>query len=68
VTVAGGLAEIGRWIEATRADEVVVTIPDADAGKLEGVVAACTAAGIPCRVVRRESTVDPRTLVQAAAE
>jgi UDP-GlcNAc:undecaprenyl-phosphate GlcNAc-1-phosphate transferase len=68
VTVAGGLPEIARWIESTRADEVVLTIPDADPGRLEVVVAACTAAGIPCRVVRRESTVDPRTLVQTASE
>ena len=68
VTVAGGLTEIERWIEATRADEVVVTIPDADPGRLETVVAACAAAGIPCRVVRRESAVDPRTLAQTAAE
>jgi FlaA1/EpsC-like NDP-sugar epimerase len=68
VTVAGDLPQIARWIEATRADEVVITIPDAAAERLEAVVAACAAAGIPCRVVRRESTVDPRTLVQTAAE
>ena len=68
VTVAGGLTEIARWIEATRADEVVVTIPAADPARLETVVAACASAGIPCRVVRRESAVDPRTLVQTAVK
>ena len=68
VTVAGGLHGTARWIEAARADEVVVTIPNAPAPQLELVISACAAAGIPCRVVRRESSVDPRTVVQTAAE
>jgi UDP-GlcNAc:undecaprenyl-phosphate GlcNAc-1-phosphate transferase len=68
ITVAGGLADTGRWIASTRADEVIVTIPDVPPAQLELVVAACTAAGIPCQIVRRESTIDPRTLVQTAAE
>jgi len=68
VTVVGALDGIAGWIETTRADEVVVTIPDAPPGQIEAIVAACAAAGVPCRVVRRESTVDPRTLVQTSAE
>jgi UDP-GlcNAc:undecaprenyl-phosphate GlcNAc-1-phosphate transferase len=53
VTVAGSLAEAAAAIEATRPDEVVVTIPDAPADRLAPVVAACEAAGLECRFLRR---------------
>jgi hypothetical protein len=47
---------------------VIVTIPDADPGRLQRVVAACAAAGVPCRVVRRESTLAAESLAGIAAE
>ena len=68
VTVAGSLGEAAHVVAALRADEVVVTIPNAPAATLDAVADACAAAGIPCRVLRRESTLDPRTVVQTAAE
>jgi FlaA1/EpsC-like NDP-sugar epimerase len=68
VTVAGGLREAAHLVGTLRADEVVLTIPDAPADAIDAVVGACAAAGIPCRVLRRESSVDPRTVVQTAAE
>jgi FlaA1/EpsC-like NDP-sugar epimerase len=69
VTVTGTLDETGASISATSADEVLVTIPGADAGRLRGVLAACAEAGIPCRVVRREeTTLATETLAGTAAE
>jgi UDP-GlcNAc:undecaprenyl-phosphate GlcNAc-1-phosphate transferase len=53
VTVAGSLAEAADAIESSRPDEVVVTIPDAPADRLAPVVAACEAAGLECRFLRR---------------
>jgi UDP-GlcNAc:undecaprenyl-phosphate GlcNAc-1-phosphate transferase len=56
VTVAGGLAELDRVLAGTRADEVVVTIPDAPAERLALVAAACERAGVHCRFLRRTET------------
>lgn len=50
----GGLDEAERALERTRPDEVLITIPNAPDGRVEGVVAAAAAAGVPCRIVRRE--------------
>jgi FlaA1/EpsC-like NDP-sugar epimerase len=54
LTVHGTLEDVERLLEATRADEVLVTIPDAASARLAGVVEACAAAGVDCRFVRRE--------------
>ena len=53
ITVLGGLDEAGRAIAGARVDEVLVTIPDAARERLDAVVRAAHAAGIPCRIVRR---------------
>ena len=53
VSVLGGLDEAPRAIAAVRADEVLVTIPDAPPARLDAVVRASEEAGIPCRIVRR---------------
>jgi UDP-GlcNAc:undecaprenyl-phosphate GlcNAc-1-phosphate transferase len=55
ITVIGALDESGRAIAAVRPDEVLVTIPEAAADRLELVVRAAADAGIPCRVVRRRT-------------
>ncbi|MFO7571263.1 MAG: hypothetical protein R6W48_01500, partial [Gaiellaceae bacterium] len=53
VSVVGSLDEAERAIASTRADEVLITIPDAPAERLELVVHAAEAAGVSCRIVRR---------------
>src|SRR5215210_6590302 len=68
VAVLGTLEEIARTLERTRPDIVLVTIPDAPRGRLDGVVAACTEAGVTCRFVRREIDLDPRVVLGAATE
>jgi UDP-GlcNAc:undecaprenyl-phosphate GlcNAc-1-phosphate transferase len=67
VTVLGALDEIGTVLAATQPDDVLVTIPDAAGDRLELVVRACDAAGVPCRLVHRHTeTAVP--LVEATAE
>jgi hypothetical protein len=56
VTVAGGLDEIAAIVAATRPDEVLVTIPGADPGRLAHVADACLEAGVGCRFVERTET------------
>ena len=68
VPVLGGSSEIERILARTEPDTVLVTIPDAPRALLDAVVAACTAAEIPCRFVRREVDLDPRVILGAAAE
>jgi FlaA1/EpsC-like NDP-sugar epimerase len=53
VSVVGSLDEADRAVVNTRADEVLVSIPDAPSERLDHVTAAAAAAGIPCRLVRR---------------
>ena len=53
VSVLGGLDEAPRAIAGVRAEEVLVTIPDAPRDRLDAVVRASAEAGIPCRIVRR---------------
>ena len=48
----GSTADASEAIATARADEVVVTIPDAPAERLEHVTRACEAAGVPHRVLR----------------
>jgi UDP-GlcNAc:undecaprenyl-phosphate/decaprenyl-phosphate GlcNAc-1-phosphate transferase len=55
ITVVGGLDEAERAIASTRAEEVLVTIPDAPGERLSAVIEAASAAGIPCRIVRRHT-------------
>jgi UDP-GlcNAc:undecaprenyl-phosphate GlcNAc-1-phosphate transferase len=68
VPVVGGCAEIVRVLERTRPDVVLVTIPDAGREPLDAVVAACAAAEVPCRFVRREVDLDPVVVLGSAAE
>jgi UDP-GlcNAc:undecaprenyl-phosphate/decaprenyl-phosphate GlcNAc-1-phosphate transferase len=55
ITVVGSLDEAERAITTTRAEEVLVTIPGAPQARLDAVVQASGAAGIPCRIVRRRT-------------
>jgi UDP-GlcNAc:undecaprenyl-phosphate GlcNAc-1-phosphate transferase len=52
VPVLGTTADAGAALATTRADELLVTIPDAPGERLEALGRACEAAGIPHRVVR----------------
>jgi hypothetical protein len=45
-----------------------VTIPDAPRERLDAIVAACAEADVPCRFVRRDTDLDPRVILGAAAE
>jgi UDP-GlcNAc:undecaprenyl-phosphate GlcNAc-1-phosphate transferase len=53
VSVVGSLDEAERALVNTRADEVLVSIPDAPSERLDHVTLAAAAASIPCRFVRR---------------
>jgi UDP-GlcNAc:undecaprenyl-phosphate GlcNAc-1-phosphate transferase len=68
VPVVGGTHELARLLERLAPDIVLVTIPDAPRGRLDEIVAACAAAGIECRFVRREIDLDPRVVLGADAE
>ena len=68
VPVVGGTSEIAHVLERTRPDIVLVTIPDAGRERLDAVVAACAAAGVTCRFVRRELDLDPVVFLGSAAE
>jgi UDP-GlcNAc:undecaprenyl-phosphate/decaprenyl-phosphate GlcNAc-1-phosphate transferase len=65
VLVAGSLDEAAAAIAATAPDEVVVTIPDAPAERLEPVVRACEEAGLECRFLRRQVEPGAQALVEA---
>ena len=55
ITVVGALDEAPRAIAGCRADEVLVTIPEAQPERLEAVVQAASAARVPCKIVRRRT-------------
>ncbi len=55
ITVLGGLDEAARVLESARADEVLVTIPEAPPERLDAVVQAATEARVPLRIVRRRT-------------
>jgi hypothetical protein len=55
-------------LEAARPDLVLVTIPNAPRERLDFVVYGCAQAGVACRFVRRETDLDPRVILGAAAE
>jgi UDP-GlcNAc:undecaprenyl-phosphate GlcNAc-1-phosphate transferase len=65
--VLGTTEDAAAVLAATRADELVVTIPDASAERLELVAGVCDAAQIPCRVVRERHT-GTRSTTQAIVE
>jgi UDP-GlcNAc:undecaprenyl-phosphate/decaprenyl-phosphate GlcNAc-1-phosphate transferase len=67
VPVLGTTEDTGSVVTSARADELVVTIPDAAADRLEIVTRACDAARIPFRVVR-ERHGEARSTTQAIAE
>ena len=54
--------------QLARPDEVLVTIPDVPPERLDAVVAACAAAGVPCRLVRQPHGDQPPPLVEIPAE
>jgi UDP-GlcNAc:undecaprenyl-phosphate/decaprenyl-phosphate GlcNAc-1-phosphate transferase len=68
VPVVGGTPEIAQVLERTRPDIVLVTIPEAGRERLDGIVAACAAAGVTCRFVRRDLDLDPVVILGSAAE
>ncbi|HSI98476.1 MAG TPA: hypothetical protein VK926_08940 [Gaiellaceae bacterium] len=55
IPVLGGLDEAEQAIASTRAEEVLVTIPDAPRERLDAVVRAASDAGIGCKIVRRHT-------------
>jgi FlaA1/EpsC-like NDP-sugar epimerase len=65
ITVVGSLDEAERAISSTRADEVLVTIPAAPQARLDAVVRASGAAGIPCHIVRRHTELTAPAPVEA---
>jgi UDP-GlcNAc:undecaprenyl-phosphate/decaprenyl-phosphate GlcNAc-1-phosphate transferase len=68
VPVLGGAHDIARILSSARAATVFVTIPDAPRERLDLVVEECARADVPCRFVRRETDLDPRVVLGAAAE
>jgi hypothetical protein len=50
--VLGSIGDAAEALETSRADELVVTIPDAPSERLEELARACDAAGISHRVLR----------------
>ena len=68
VPVLGGVHEFPGVLESARPATVFVTIPDAPRGRLDLVVEECARADVPCRFVRRETDLDPRVVLGAAAE
>jgi UDP-GlcNAc:undecaprenyl-phosphate GlcNAc-1-phosphate transferase len=66
ITVVGSTDEAERAIASTRAEEVLVTIPDAAPERLDAVVRAAEAAGVPCRIVRRHTEFSEPEPVEAS--
>ena len=66
ITVVGSTDEADRAIASTRAEEVLVTIPDAAPERLDAVVRAAEGAGIPCRIVRRHTEFSAPEPVEAS--
>jgi len=68
VPVVGATHELARLLTRLEPDAVLVTIPDAPRDRLDEIVAACTAADVPCRFVRREIDLDPKVVLNTVAE
>jgi UDP-GlcNAc:undecaprenyl-phosphate GlcNAc-1-phosphate transferase len=65
ITVLGGLDEAPRAIVSARADEILVTIPDAPQERLDAVVRASEDANVTCRIVRRRTEFSAPETVEA---
>jgi UDP-GlcNAc:undecaprenyl-phosphate GlcNAc-1-phosphate transferase len=63
--VLGSLADIEWAVAEARPELILVTIPDAPRDRLNGVVAACEQAHVPCRFVRRQLDLDPVAVLTA---
>ena len=68
IVVLGGLDEVETTLQAVAPDEVLVTIPEAESGRLEHVTRACASAGITCRLVHRRTETTIPTLAEAGVE
>jgi FlaA1/EpsC-like NDP-sugar epimerase len=68
VPVVANLDEIGWAVGRLSPEAVLVTIPDAERGRLNLVIEACKRADIPCRFVRRDMDVDPAAALGAVIE
>ena len=68
VKVLGSLDEIEELLAVARPDEVLVTIPDVPADRLNVVVSRCAAADVPCRLVRSHTEISQPSLVEISAE
>jgi UDP-GlcNAc:undecaprenyl-phosphate/decaprenyl-phosphate GlcNAc-1-phosphate transferase len=68
VVVLGALDEIDAALEAAAPDEVLITIPNATAQRLELVSNACARADVTCRLVHRRTETAVRTLAEAGLE
>jgi FlaA1/EpsC-like NDP-sugar epimerase len=68
IKVLGGLDEARVQLSAVRPDEVLVTIPDVGAARLQQVVSASDEAGVLCRIVRRTTEATAPPLVEMPAE
>jgi FlaA1/EpsC-like NDP-sugar epimerase len=68
VPVVSSLDEIGWTLGRLSPDTVLVTIPEADRERLDGIVEACKRADVQCRFVRRHIDLDPSTVLGATAE
>ncbi len=66
ISVLGSLDDAERAIAGARADEVLVSIPEAPRERLELVLVAAEVAGIPCRIVRRHVEVAAPEPVEVA--
>jgi UDP-GlcNAc:undecaprenyl-phosphate/decaprenyl-phosphate GlcNAc-1-phosphate transferase len=68
IVVLGGLDEVETTLQTAAPDEVLVTIPGADTGRLEHDTRACAEAGITCRTVHRRTETTIPSLVEAGVE
>jgi FlaA1/EpsC-like NDP-sugar epimerase len=68
VVVLGALDEIDAAIESAAPDEVLITIPNATAARLELVSQACAKADVTCRLLHRRTENAVRTLAEAGLE
>jgi len=66
ISVLGSLDEAGHAIANSRPDEVLVTIPEAPAERLEAVIKASESAGVECHMVRRSVEYSRPEPVEAA--
>ncbi|MGE5691110.1 MAG: hypothetical protein ACM33B_11210 [Pseudomonadota bacterium] len=67
VRILGGTGDLSELLRSTAADAVFVTIPDAPRERLAAVVAACDAAAVDCRFVRRQTDLTPDAVLGVGA-